>query len=99
MRPSTQVRKRTLCIGSDRTVFQLTDKLCFILFTSIAEHLHGIRLGNVLTFDLFFLGYQLKHLSLDSSEITLFDHGLARIHVIIETVLDRRTDTEFNTRI
>ena len=60
----------------------------------------GIRLGNVLTFDLFFLGYQLKHLSPSiAAESPLFDHGLTRIHVIIETVLDRRTDTEFNTRI
>ena len=99
MRTTTQICERALCIGCDRTVFQFTDQLSFIFFTSVTEHFHGISLGNVLTFDFFFFSYQFQHLCFDCCEITFFDCSFTRIYVIVESILDSRTDTELDARI
>ena len=99
VRATTQIGERTLRIGSDRTISQLTDQLSFIFFSAVAKHLQSILLRDALTLDLLLLGHQLLHLRLDCGEVALLDHGLTRIYIIVKTILDSRTDTELNARI
>ena len=99
VRTTAQVGKRTLRISRDLTVFQLADKLCFILFASVTEHFHGICLRNVLASDFLFLRYQFEHLCFDGREIAFFDNCFTRIHIIVEPVFNSRSDTELNAGI
>ena len=99
MRTTTQIGKCTLCISCNLTVFQFIDQLNFILFASVAKHLQSISLGNICTNNSFFLCYQFHHLGFDSSKITVFNNSFTRIYVIVESIFNGRTDTEFNARV
>ena len=99
VRTAAEVCKRTLRIGRNLTVFQLTDKLGFIFFTSVTKHFQRVSFRYILTFDLLFLSHQFQHFSFDSRKIAFFDNSVTRIHVIVESILDSRSDTELDAGI
>ena len=100
VRTLTQIGEITLRIGGDMTVLQLGDQFAFITLSFVAEGLQGIFFGDRTFLKLLFLGAQLHHLVLNGCKTGVVDHhALRRHHIVIEPVLDSRTDTELNTRI
>lgn len=59
----------------------------------------GVRLRNALPHNGFFLGNQLHHFGFNRSEVSLFNHRFARVYIVIEPVLDSRSDAELDSRI
>ena len=81
-------------------VLQLGYQLAFIRLSFVAKSLEGIGFGDGVLYYLLFLRAELHHLRLDSGKIGILDnHSLGGHDVVIETVLDGRTDTELDTRI
>ena len=81
------------------SVFQFRNQLALISLTSLTKHLQGIFLGNAGTDQCFFLCSQFCHFLFDSRQVTFLDHCISRIYIVIESVLDSRTDTELNARV
>ncbi len=99
VRTTTQVGERALCICGDVAVLKLGYKLALIFLATVTEHLQGIVLRDVCTHDrLFFLG-QLNHLGFDSGEVGRCDGVAIGIDVVVEAILNGRTDTELYARI
>ena len=63
--------------------------------TSNGEIIQGIGLGNIFTDKRLFLPRQFQHLVFDLLEILGRDRLFAEIYVVIKTVLDVGSDTEF----
>ena len=99
VRPTAKVGERALRIGRDGAVGQLADQLRLVDFAPVSEELQGVGFRDVGPADGFLLAHQLGHLSLDLGEIAFLDDRLARIHVIIEPVLDGGADTELDAGI
>ena len=49
--------------------------------------------------DVFFAGSQLHHLGFDGGKVALFYGRLSRIYIVIESVLNGRTDTKLDAGI
>ena len=80
-------------------VLQLGNQLALISFSPLAKHLQGISLRDVPTHHWFLPGSQFHHLLFNDRQVGLLDGRLARIHVIIETVLNGGTYAELDARI
>ena len=99
VRATAQIRKSTLRISSNVTIFQFRDQFTFISFSTITEFCQCIRFWNTFSHNSFFLCYQFCHFSLNRRKVRFFNSSLTRIHIIVETVFNGRTNTELNTRI
>ena len=99
VRATAKVSKCTLCIRSNVSVLQFGNQFTFISFPTIAEHLQSICFSNALSDYIFFLCSQFQHFSFNSGQITFFNHSFSRIHIIVESVFNSRTDTKLDTRI
>src|SRR3712207_5042228 len=75
------------------------NKFALVCFSALAKHLQGVRLRNALPHNGFFLGNQLHHFGFNRSEVSLFNHRFARVYIVIEPVLDSRSDAELDSRI
>ncbi|MPN49786.1 hypothetical protein SDC9_197408 [bioreactor metagenome] len=97
---AAQVGKTALGIGGNSTVFQFIDQFYLVIFVPSGEHTDCIGFRDTFTHNLFLGSDQLHHFVLDSRKIGLFDgHSFARIHIIVETVLNSRPNTEFYSGI
>ena len=99
MRATAEVGKGTLRIGRDGAVFELTDELYLILFAPIAKHFKGIGLGDIVPHNILFAGGQFQHLGFDGGKIALLYGRLARVDIVIESILNSGTDTKLDTGI
>ena len=100
VRTSTEVGESTLCIGGDMSVLELRDEFAFICLSFRAELVKCVCFGDRLLAELLFLSAKFHHLGFDSREVRVLD-GLSFgwHHIIVETILDSRTDTELDTGI
>ena len=100
VRTLTQIGEVTLCISGYMTVLQLRNQLTFITLSFVAKRFQCLCLGDGFLHQCLFLRAQLVHLVLDSRKVRILDnYALRRHHVVIESVLNSRTDTELNARI
>ena len=100
MRSTAKIGKAALRICGDVAVFQFGNQFTLVSFASVAEHLQSICLGYALAHKLLLACSQFNHFLFDGRQIALFDcHAIPRINVVIESVLNGRTDTELNARI
>ena len=99
MRATAQVGKCALRIGGDSSVFKFADEFDLILFAAFAKHVEGIGFGNFFPYDGVFVTGQLEHLGLDGGEIGSGNGSFARVYIVVETIFNSRTDTEFDTGI
>ena len=101
VRTTTQIGEITLCISGDRTVFKiLLDVLALVGLTIGTKLLKSVCLGNLTTNNGFFLRSQLLHLCFNLGEVALLDAlAILQQHIIEETILDSRSETELYARI
>ena len=101
VRTAAEVGKRALRVCRDGTVLKvLVDVLALILLTVGLELLQGVSLRYIAAHHRLVLACQFLHLSLNLREVVLRDsNALRRHHVVEESVLDGRTETELNARI
>ncbi len=98
VRSAAKVREMTVGIVSDRSVGEFADEFALVLVTGPLKMLEGVGLGHVLTDEILLLAGQLKHPLLDLREIGVGDLAAAKVHVIVESVLDGRSDAELDAR-
>ncbi len=97
---ATQIGKTTLRINRYRTILKFVDEFNFVFFVSFGKHFQCILFRNDPAFYIFFFCSQFHHFLFDDGKIRFFNyHTFSGIHIIIKTVLDGRSDTEFNSRI
>ena len=99
VRTTTKVSKCTLGISCNVSVFQFGDQFTFVCFAAIAKHFQSICFCDAFSDYLFFLCSQFQHFSFNGWKIAFFNHSFTRIHIIVESVLDSRSDTKLDTRI
>ncbi len=96
VRTAAKIREVAVGVVSDGAIGQLVDELALVLVTSLLEMFECVGLGNVLTDEVLLLASQLKHPFLNLGEISVGDLTAAQIHVIVESVLDGRSDPELH---
>ncbi len=99
MGSAAQIGEIAVRIERDGPVFEISDKFAFIFVTLFGEGLHRLFLGNFPTHETLLRPGQFHHLVLYLLQVTLHQCHTGNIHIIVETVLDGRSDTEFDTRI
>ena len=98
MRAAAEVGEITLRVRCDMAVLKFGDKFTLIYFAAIAEQFQGVGFGYIGAYNVFFLLGKLEHffsIFPKSAEVNWF----SRIDVVVESVLDSRTDTEFHSGI
>ncbi len=98
MRPSTQVGKLTLLINGDMAILQVFKDFELkgfilirpLLISSLFRHLNPLN-GQLLFHNTF-------HLGLNGWEILRRD-GFIALQIVVETVINHRTDCQFNIRV
>ena len=95
---TAQIGKITVGVEADRTIFECTDQLHFIFITLFRIGIERFSLRNLTTCNRLFGSGQLLHFLLDLGQVRLCD-GYRRVHIIIESILNAGTDTEFDPRI
>ena len=98
VRSAAEVGEMAVGVVGDGAVGKFADELALVLVTSLLEVLESVGLGHVLTDEVLLFAGQLKHPLLDLGEISVGDLTAAQIHIIVESVLDGRPDTELDTR-
>ena len=96
MRAAAQVGELAVGIVSDGTVFQFGDEFLLVLVALLGEIGHGIGLGDLDAAEVLLLAGELQHLVLDGLEIGIREGTAVHVHVIVEAVLDGRSDTELH---
>ena len=97
---TTEVGEVALGVGRDLAVLELGDELALEGLALGAELLEHLSLGHVATHDGLLLAGQLHHLLLDLGEVGLLDVlAIGRHDVVVEAVLDGRTDAELDAGI
>ena len=99
MGPAAQVGEAAVGVEGDGTVLETSDEVALVLVAFLSIGVHGLGLGYFLAYEMLFLAGQLYHLVLDLLEVRVGDGPVPQIHVIVESVLDRRTDTELDAGI
>ena len=98
VRSAAEVGEMAVGVVGDGAVGEFADELALVLVTSLLEVLESVGLGHVLTDEVLLLAGQLKHSLLDLGEISVGDLTAAQIHIIVESVLDGRSDSELDAR-
>ena len=98
VRSAAEVGEMPVGIVGDGTVGKFADKLALVLVAGLLEVLESIGLGHVLTDEVLLFAGQFKHSLLNLGEISVRDLTAAQIHIIVESVLDGRSDAELNAR-
>ncbi len=99
MRSAAEVCERAVLIICNGSVLKLADEFAFVLVALLGEVLHSLVLGHVDSLEFLFRACKFQHLLLDLRQVRVRNLVSAEIHVIIEAVLDCRTDTELDSRI
>ena len=96
MRTTTEVGERTVGIECDGTILEVADKLNLVLVTLLGEGLQCLSLRNLRANHRLLVTSEFGHLVFNLLQVSLGD-CYGRIYVIVESVVDSRTDTELNT--
>ena len=99
MRAAAKVGKGTIFIIRNGSVFQLADQLALVRISFLLEILQGIGLGDLDALEVLLLAGQLQHLLLDCGQVGIRNLRAIQVHIIVESVFNGRSDTEFYTRI
>ena len=99
MGPAAQVGEAAVGVEGDGTVLETSDEVALVLVAFLSIGVHGLGLGYFLAYEMLFLAGQLYHLVLDLLEVRVGDGPVPQIHVIVESVLDRRSDTELDAGV
>ena len=99
MRAAAKVGKGTIFIIRNGSVFQLADQLALVRISFLLEILQGIGLGDFDAFEVLLFAGQLQHLLLNCSQVGIRNLRAIQVHIIVESVFNGRSDTEFYTRI
>ena len=99
MRSAAEVSEITVCVECDSSVLKLADKLALVLVTLLCECLESLLLRNLSPYECILLTCKLDHLFLDRLKVCLYKRLSAKINIIIETCLNRWSDTELHSRI
>ena len=99
MRAAAQVGESTILIKSDGTVLQVADQLALVLVAFFGIGLEGIRLGDVRADEGLTAAGQLDHLIFNFPQICFHKLPVAQVHIVVETVLDGRSDAELDAGI
>ena len=99
VRSAAEVGKVTVLIESNLTILEFIDKLDLILVTLLFEIFQSISLGHMRTLESLLAARKFHHLLLNSREISICKLPVTKVNVIVESILDSRADTEFDSRI
>ena len=101
VRTATEVGKRALCVGRNRTVFEVkVDMLAFIFLSVFFKLFQGISFRYFAAHDRLVSPRQLVHFFFNLRKIVLADgRTIFGHHVVKEAVLHSRTKTKLNAGI
>ena len=99
VRTTTKVSKCTLGISRNVSVFQFRNQFTFICFATVTKHFQSIRFCDAFSDYVFFLCSQFQHFSFNGRKVAFFNYRFTRIHIIVESVFNSRSDTKLDTRI
>ena len=98
VRTRAKIRKVTLRVhGDDRIFGQVLNQLHLVVLVSFLEEFERFLSGNLASDQRQILLYDFLHFLLDLQEILLCEFVLG-FQVIVESVIDRRTDRKFRVR-
>ena len=97
MGSAAEVGEMAVGVVCDGTVLKLADELALVLVSLLLEMLHGFRLGDIDPGVILLLAGELKHPLLYLREVSVRDLVTSEIDIIIETILDGRSDTELDS--
>ena len=98
MRTTAEVGECAIGVERNCAVLQCLDQLNFVLVALLGECTQCLSLSHFGAYDSLLGASQLGHLLLDTRQVALGD-GHGAIDVVVETALDRGTDTELDTGI
>ena len=99
MRPSAEIRKRSVGIESNGAVLEVADKFALVLVAFFSIGLHGLVLGNFPADELLLGAREFDHAVFYLLEFGFRKRLSAQVNIIIETALDCRPYAELYTRI
>ena len=99
MGPAAQVGEAAVGVEGDGAVLETFDEVALILIAFLGIGVHGLGLGYLLAHEMLFLTGQLYHLVLYLLEVGIGDGPVSQIHVIVESVLYRGSDTELDAGV
>ncbi len=99
VRPAAEVGEVALSVEADGAVLEAVDQLQLVFVALLLEVGDGLGLGHFAAGEDFLPRGQLLHLVLDGLEVSVADHLVAQVDVVVKAVLDGRTDPEFGAGI
>ena len=99
VRAAAEIGEGTVFIIRDRTVFEFADELALVRITLFFEVLERFRLGDGDALEGLLLAGQFEHLLFYLRKVSLREGLAIHVHVIIEAVVDSRSDAELDTRV
>ena len=99
VRTATQVGEGTVLVERDGAVLKVADQFALVLVAFFRIFLERVRFRDVRADEVLAAAGQLKHLVFDFLQVGFHELPVAQIHIVIETVLDRRADTELDAGI
>ncbi len=97
MRASAEIRKISLVIARDRSVFHSFDKVDLVRV--VLEHFERLSLCDLSSVDPCACLCDFLHLFLDRRDIVFIEHLVSQVHIVVKTFLDDRPYPEFCVRI
>jgi hypothetical protein len=99
MRAFTEIHKTALFIERDFAVFQSFDQFEFVLVAFPRKILDSLGFGDLPAFVFRFIPGEFEHFLLDFWQICGGQRLIARVHIVVKAIFDRRADAEFDARI
>ncbi len=99
VRSAAEVGEVAVLVEGDGAVLEVADEFALVLVALLGEVLESLGLADLGAYELLLLAGELDHLVLDGLEFGLNELMAAEIDVIVESVLDCRSDTELDARI
>ena len=94
-----KVSERPVGIICNGAVLELGDKLLLVLVAFFRKICHCIGLGDILAYKILLFSRKLEHLLLYLRKVGVGKCHTAEVDIIVEAVLNSRSDTEFNARV
>ena len=98
MRSAAQIGECSVGVVCDGTVSKVADEFTLVFLSCLGEMLHCLGLWYIDADELLLLACKFEHLLLDPREVGIGNLVAGKVHVVIETVLDCRADTELHSR-
>ena len=98
VRSAAEVRERAVGVERDGAVLEVRDQFDLVLVALFGEGRQRLGLGDFAADQRLLVAGQLRHLVLDGRQVGLGD-GHRRIHVVVESVFDGRSDAELDARV